>query len=492
MIIPIPDWSPDSPAMTQGVNGAAAAFLKNVVPTQGGYRAVRDWTEITTTSVDDRTTITGAFSAKNGFRTVDYTGDGAKLYAYDSDTASVNNVSNGTYTTQTGDFWDFTQFGNQVIACNGGQSSSDVLQLLDTTAAVSTAATNLGGTPPRAGTITTLRDFVVLGNTYDATDGARESRVWWSGFGDATLWTPSAATQSDLQDLVSDVGAVQRVLGGQDAFVVCQNGVVLMRYVGPPIVMQFDNIYPEVGTAYPLSCVRIGPHLYMYSKSGFVRLNTQGGPPEWIGAGVTNDSFFQDLLSAAGGTLSDRLQVRGAHDPYNQVIWWTYGASGAAYGYSYAFNKWCFLSHGAVTHYYTSDIGYSANNSRLPTIYGFSASDRLYGQVGSNPAEYAISTGYIQYSPGRRSLIRRTRPLVDHETAPGTMRLTTFSYNDPATNSSLVNVNQLLVNLDSNDGHFNLLTEGRFINLYMLVTGAQGEQHIHGFDVESASATGKF
>ena len=114
----------------------------------------------------------------------------------------------GGYTTAADDMWEFVQWDDQVIATNFG----DPIQSFDLSS--SSLFADLAASAPKARHITVVREFVVVGNTNDATDGNVPFRVRWGPIGDpAGDWAVSAATQADFQDLSADDGWVMGIVG---------------------------------------------------------------------------------------------------------------------------------------------------------------------------------------------------------------------------------------------------------------------------------------
>ena len=93
-------------------------------------------------------------------------------------------------------------------------------------------ARDLDAAAPKAKTMAVIKDFVMVGDTNDGTDGDQPNRVWWPAINDPTNWpTPgsssAAQVQSDYQNLPG-TGRVQKVapaIGGADGAVFCERGI---------------------------------------------------------------------------------------------------------------------------------------------------------------------------------------------------------------------------------------------------------------------------
>ena len=505
MILEFPEFAPDSADYgSAGVSGATSdvsqPLLVNVAPSKRGWSTIPFWTNPTNYAggVTAATAIAGAYSSRYGSTTIDVAGDTSKLYI------ATNNANGygpadwskgGGYALPAGNYWDFAQFGEYVIGVNGGTSAADTPQVFGlvqttTTNSVSwTAFADLAGTPPKAKTITTVGDFVVVGNTYDATDGVKPGRVRWCGFGDHTSWAVSAATLADLQDLKSEVGAVERVLGGNEAFIVCTGGVVVMRRAELPYIFDFQYVHPGVGTNHGHSCVRVGGSCYFWSTSGFVRVGLQAGDVQYIGAGRVDRAFA--LRSA-----SESRQAVGVHDPQNQSIRWQVGSQDMQYCYSYAYDKWWTAQAQTNLAYpYTSDIASSAYAAGS-AVYGYGDIELLYGHINLTRTEIAtLSTGFVQLAEGRRTLLRRVRPIYEHSSSAGTPTLDVYAYNDPVRQSSFSSLSPTTYSLNSVDGCFDTLIDARFHQLVFKTTGSGPTHHrmqIVGLDIDGATPAGRY
>lgn len=494
MFVEFAEFAPDTAQFGMGgtFDEGATPLHFGAAPAARGWQSVNSWryAYITNDAIPSVNDVRGGYSAKYKDATYDFVGDSDSLYflsAVSEQSGSIEDKSSTTYATPV-PYWDFTQYGQYVIAVNGGTSAANTPQVFDM--ATSAPFADLGGSPPKAKTVSTLRDFVVLGHTYDATDGERPTRVRWSAFGDHTSWTPNAATQADLQDLQSSFGTVQRVIGGEDAYIACSNGVAMMRYVGPPEIFKFDYLHPNIGTLHGHSCVRIGDHLYMYAKQGFVRLGPQRGDVQWIGAGRVDRSFIS-ARTTTGAAVNK--EIVATHDPQTLSVRWFGGGATAQYCYSYAFDKWWAMGQVDVAYPYESDIG-EVDGQKIAAIYGVRSeaggSIVLYGEIDPDGAfEASLPTGFIQLNAERRSLLTRIRPVYDYAVDSGAPKLVVYRYNDFVNQDAWeadVEENAATVSPSATDGVFHTTAEGRFHNLVLKVSGAAGRMNFLGLNVDAA------
>lgn len=399
------EWTPDAPENTPGTLDQA----QNVTPAIGGYEAIRGPSDVST-SGSIANACRGAFAAVRGGTKIDFYGDNVALYQMPASTTTISDItrtSGGAYSTS--EFWDFAQFGEYVIAVNGGASGADTPQVFQIGTSSNFAA--LGGTPPNADTVAVVRDFVVMGGTYDATDGEKPGRVWWSAYRNHADWVPDPATQCDWQDLEAKAGKVQRILGGEVGLVICENACYRMTYEGPPTIFRFDEI-PAIGTPAPMSCIRDGNTIYMLSNNGFIRMGLDGSVDP-IGRGKFDQTFYKlsalnpGLVKFTVGSLDRKtgsacwLQKTSATDTDNDV-----------FAYSTSFNQWTkWVFSEAVSFIYPSSL--SDNNPEGMYLYDETDDEvkALIADTYNNPV--FVGTNYIQPTPNARTYITEVWPLAN-------------------------------------------------------------------------------
>lgn len=296
------EWLPDQP----GVIGALTT-AKNVYPKAVGYGPFSSEEDYSSSASENLTNVVGAIDTSGNTRVI--TGGATKLFLFNSATLGLDDISATTYQTVS-DRWRFTQFGNNLITAG----YPNTLQSYDLTTSgdfqILTGA-------PRAKLVTVVRDFVVTGNTEDASN-----RVQWSGINDPTTWTSSAVTQSDFQD-IPDGGEIRGLTGGEFGLVLCARSIHRMSYVGTPLVFQFDNITRNLGCYEANSVIQWQGITYFLADDGFYSCN--GQQVEAIGAEKVNRFFFDTLVESNLSLMS------AAVEPSKNLVMWGYPALNDTY-----------------------------------------------------------------------------------------------------------------------------------------------------------------
>lgn len=246
-----------------------------------------------------------------------YSGDAGKLYklsAVDRKWTSIGRTAG--YNTTGDERWKFVEYGSLQIATN----YLDEPQFIDMNADVQFA--NLT-TLTKGRHINTHKGFVILGNTYDALDGAVPYRVRWSGLEAPSDWTFSPSTMADFQDVVG-FGAITGIVADDSCYLLLQRGIVQMQFVGAPYIFQFTDRVVGKGCSVPESVITVeGKHFFL-SDDGFYML--QGGQLTPIGAGKI-DKWF---LDTADLTQANYMTV--AADPRETLVYWQYCSEDATPG----------------------------------------------------------------------------------------------------------------------------------------------------------------
>lgn len=232
------------------------------------------------------------------------------------------------YTTPTNQRWRFTQFGNVLVAANGGN------RLQGYNVNTSSTFQDLASDAPQARYVTVVRDFVVSGYINSST--VYPNRVQWSALGDESSWTNSATTQADFQD-IPDGGSVVGITGGEFGLVFMDRSIHRMSYIGSPLVFQFDNISRNQGCYEANSIIQYGGTSFFLSDDGFYACDGQQIIP--IGNEKVNRYFFDDVDE---GSLS---LMSAAVDPARKLVVWAYASNQSATVdklliYNYQTNKW--------------------------------------------------------------------------------------------------------------------------------------------------------
>jgi hypothetical protein len=375
-------------------------------------------------SINDNVTVAAVINTDvNGSFTVSTITSTTFTYS-DSGTDIVSGADTGTvsfaYTTPLDQRWRFTQFGNVIVAANGGNR----LQGYN----LNTSATfqDLAVDAPASRYVTVVRDFVVSG--YVGSDFP--NRVQWSALGDESSWANSATTQADFQD-IPDGGSVVGVTGGEFGLVFLDRAIHRMSYVGSPLVFQFDNISRNLGCYEANSIIQYGGTSFFLASDGFYACDGQQVIP--IGNEKVNRYFYSDVEEGLLNSMSVAV------DPFRKLIVWSYASTSSAVPnklliFNFQTNKW---SSGTTS---VSRVASSASPAFtldgldiFGTLEQISSSfdDRVWlgGKMqfsgvrnakiitfSGAPMTATIETGDIEV-PGTTSAITMAKPIVDNGSA---------------------------------------------------------------------------
>lgn len=317
--IPYGEWLPDP--MELSSPGLSNDSALNAVPHLGGYKPFPSLSIFSTNGTDDF--VRGAIATNDTSNIAKiFVGDESKLYELVSN-AWVDRSLLGGYSNSTDDFWEFARYKNlttgeqKVIATN---FADDIQQIdVDNTGP---GFSDLSASAPRARHIGIIGDFVVVGATFDATDGQVDNRVRWSALGDETDWVVSPVTQADFQDLQGDGGRVQAVISDQRSGLIFQERAVWrMTFVGPPVVFIFDRIEDSKGLIAPKGAISVSGNTYYIANNGFQVIT--GSRTQAIGENKVDQFFFADKID------SEDLKMHTWAHPVLPLIGWRYVGSGA-------------------------------------------------------------------------------------------------------------------------------------------------------------------
>jgi hypothetical protein len=344
----------------------------------------------------------------------------------DAGTNIVSGADAGTvtfqYVTPDNQRWRFTQFGNVLVAANGGN------RLQGYNVNSSTNFSDLAADAPQSRYVTVVRDFVVSGYVNDAT--IRPNRVQWSALGDESSWTNSATTQADFQD-IPDGGAVVGLTGGEFGLVFMDRSIHRMSYVGSPLVFQFDNISRNQGCYEANSIIQYGGTSFFLSDNGFYACDGQQIIP--IGNEKVNRFFFNDVDEGLLPLMSSAV------DPARKLVIWAYASLSSATVdklliYNYEIGKWTSgtttasrVATSSTPSFTLEGLDVFGDLEDIPT--SFDSRIWLGGKMqfagvrntkvvtfsGANNTAY-IETGDIEV-PGTTSAITMAKPIVDNGSA---------------------------------------------------------------------------
>jgi len=231
-------------------------------------------------------------------------GTAAKLYELSAGSwADVSRA--GNYTLGADDRWDFAQFGNATLACN----KSTKIQRSNGSGAFSDIAS-----APKAMAIESASGFVVAFNTDDGTNNDYD-RWWCCGINDETTWAVSLTTQANSGRLVSSPGAITAAKSFGDQIVAYKDrSLYLGRYVGSPVVWQWDLILGDVGCVGVDAVTDIGGAGHVFVGRSDIMV-FDGTRPQSIAEGAVRQWFYNNVSQAY------LYRTTVLHDKQNNVVW---------------------------------------------------------------------------------------------------------------------------------------------------------------------------
>jgi hypothetical protein len=412
----------------------------------------------------------GAFySNDSGGNVALWAGTAGKLYKSSSG-ATFSDVSKSatTYACASNEFWEFTQFGQRVLATN----VADAIQTY--TLGSSSLFDNLlsSGAQPKARHMDVVANFLMLGNTNDGTYGAQTDGMWWSAIGDPTSFptagtSAAAAVQSGRVNIYGNGGWVQKIIprvGTLDAVILQERAVFRCIYVGTPEVFAFQPMEGGIGTPSPGSVARFKGWFIYLGEDGFYLCDGTTSHP--IGAGKVDKTFYQTV------NQSLLYRIAAVIDPINKLYIVAYpsvssgGDPDTLLMYSWAAQQWS-PPTSVTTEFLTTlgSVGYTLEqldafgtletlpaslDSRIwagngkPALAAFNSSHQLGFFTGSNMAAQ-LETGDAD-GQGRRFFVRGYRPIVSGATATVTAKLGyRETQNESVTYGSSTSLNRMKV-----------------------------------------------
>ena len=432
MRINFSEWLPDQPATVDSLKDAT-----NVVPLAIGYGSFPLAVNYSNAAAENLyNVVAGRF---NNTTTL-FAGGATKLFKFDGATLSLTDVSKvGGYTASD---WEFTQFGNTIIAANNNS------KLQAWTLSSSTAFADLSVNAPIAKYVTTVRDFVVAANL---DGGLNSNKVQWSDINDETDWVSGATSQSDFQ-IISDGGNITGITGGEFGIIFLERAIVRMSYIGSPYFFQFDTIARNIGCVEGGSVAQYAGMSFFLSDNGFYSCDGHTVTP--IGNEKVDRYFYTNVDVNKMSTMSCAV------DPIKKLVVWNYPTisnTRALLIYNYSVQKWSVA---------TTDVNYiaSAATSGLTLegldIYGTldslttSLDDRLWAggkylfagvradkiiTFTGNSSSATITTSDIEQ--GYNSVVTLARPQIDNGSCTVSVASRknlsdTITFSSPSTTSS--------------------------------------------------------
>ncbi len=421
-IIPVGEWLPDQPD-----HGRGATIVRNVLPNGDGYIPFPDFAAQSDALASS---VLAAYShIGSGGTVTTFAATATKIYKLAG--TSWEDVTNtgGDYTTGDEQGWQFTQFGDRVIATNYADKIQSFLVGTDTDFSDLISS----GPDVKCVNFGVINNFLVTINVNDA-DGQTKNRVRWSPINDpAGNWTSSQSTQADYQN-VEDGNPADglAVIGGQNyGLLIFRNAIHRMEYVGPPTIFRI-NLVEENRGAYNEHCVAAdGRYVFTLNDNGFWLFDTVESRP--IGNGKVDTTFSKDLDTAR------KHQIRVTPSPSQKAFIVSYpsvnspdGANDKSIIYSYAYDRWSELDEGAqvVFRAFTSSVDLDTLASTYgdletvpyvfdsrfwqggDTVLGAFIGDQLGYYQGSPKTGY-VATQEIRFNPTGRAFVDAVLPVYE-------------------------------------------------------------------------------
>ncbi len=319
------DYRPD----VSDANEGYSSRLRGVIPRADGYGPMPTLQALTGVLP---AACRGSFVAYAPDGTVAiFAGTSTKLYKVNNTTFVWEDVSlsAGTYSTLSADAnWVFCQFNDLVVATQ----KNAVMQVFDLTGG--SAFANLGGSPPQAGWVGVVSEFIVACDLLDT-----PLRVHWCGLNAVTSWTAGTAL-SDFQDMPDGgrVRAVAEIANGVG--LICQDKSFRRMIFAPGSqeIFQIGKLMGDRGILAPYSLVAGNGFAHLLSTRGFVEINADGALTP-IGEERVDRTFLgQHALSVAVDIRNlafdaGQMQlVQGAQDPQRSLVLWVYKSQAGASG----------------------------------------------------------------------------------------------------------------------------------------------------------------
>jgi len=184
-----------------------------------------------------------------------------------------------------------------------------------------TAFTALPGSPPRAGHVRQMSDFLFL-SRLDNSGGFNNRCVIWSGINDPTHWTVGL-NLCDMQEF-PDGGPVQGVAGAEIGYAVQDRTIRTIQFLpgDTTFIFNFSRVLHDRGCISKYGFTSIGNVLYFVAEDGFYTCTGQQVTP--IGADKVNEWW----LANSDVTRRDVVHCLAAVNKPRIV--WAYHASSAS------------------------------------------------------------------------------------------------------------------------------------------------------------------
>lgn len=487
------EYAPDAPDYQNGGSGYMFNVLPRTIDSYGPMSSLAAYSGALGARCQGAVFVRDSDASAYGFA-----GTASKLYKLGSASTSWADVSKvGGYTTAVDERWNYTLYGRRVLAANFFDPIQSYVM------GASALFADLAAAAPKARYIAAVREFIMVANTFDGTDGNQPQRVWWSAAADPTNWpTPGTVTaaqlQSDFQDLVGVGGWIQGLapnLSACDVAVIQEKKVYRSQYIGPPYVFAFQPVEGARGSPAPGSIITVGPVAYYLGEDGFYAFD--GAQSLAIGNSKVDRTFWSMVQQ------SYLYRISAAYDPQAKIIYWSFPGPGASAGtpnyilaYNIALSRWTLIGAEVEVLCNSTSFGYTLDQldsfgtlDTLPysldsrawvgggrtLLSAFDTSHKLGIFSGSSLAA-TMDGPEVQINPQGRAFVAGVRPIVDSSAATvscGTRNL----LSDSVSYAAAVSQNAL--------GDCPQRSDARFFRPRMVIPAAANWNHAQGFEVRA-------
>lgn len=435
MLLPIADYAPDLPPNNS--SGASANIVNLFPKTKESWGPVGTLSQYSSNGLASQC-LGAVVAIDSGANNYLFAGDQNNLYELAPGNSNFTTLNTGL-SLPTGERWSFTQYGQRVIGAGFG------LNLKSFTLGSSTQFTDLSASAPQARYITTIKDWVMVANTFDSTNGAQPQRVQWCAIDDPTNWpAQGSVTEAQLlagsQIIPGDQGWIQGIvgnLGTADGAVFFERGIFRVVFQGSPTIFGFYPAEGSRGTPAPKSIAQLGALVYYLGEDGFYAFDGSTSTP--IGVDRVDRTFWATVNPAY------LANVIGAVDPINRLVMWLYPSTSSSGGvpdsllvFNWTLNKWGFAKVSAeyIFRAITQGLSLDSLDSFAGGIYNldtlpFSLDSRVWtgGQLLMGAFDTTHKLSYFTGAPdsaiadtveiepfgntGSRGFLTSTRPLID-------------------------------------------------------------------------------
>lgn len=371
---PFGEWAPDASNLAD-----ALATVKNCYPREDHYAPLYGASPISPAL--PAAPVAGISTAVIGGISEIYAATLSKLYQLVGGTTWTDR-SGSVYLTEPPGVWAFGQYKDRVLVV----SINNLMQQKQIAAVGNFASVT---DSPKGRVIGAVKQFVMVGDINDPTDGYVPYRVRWNAINNPLSWplpgtNAAAAVQADQQDLRAESGAVTGIFGTTVGIILQKNSVTRAEYVGSPLVFSFTEIDSSRGMAYRNAGAVAGRFVYYLSESGFYKTDGSGESVP-IGAGKVDRWFFANLNSASTSN------VVCSHLPQYKLISWAFPSGDSSTNdmvllYAYELDKWAYAEINTAVAFFGRTTGYT-----LDQLDAFGTLETLSASLDSSVWEGGLS-----------------------------------------------------------------------------------------------------